>query len=61
MAMRSVLNLGTQLQGNTTLKEKYPSIKITNTGGLRIVIIMSCGPALMNVDHLRICREKIIE
>jgi hypothetical protein len=43
------------------LSTKYPTLNISSPGGMNIVIIMSCGPAMTNATHMRICQKEVAE
>ena len=61
-AMSQTSKLGRSLLSDPKpLTEKYPNIKFANPGGLNIVIIMSCGPTMINKDHLSICEKMVAE
>jgi hypothetical protein len=46
--------LGRQLQENPApLDIKAPGVKFSNTGGLRGLCLLTCGPCMLNIDHYR--------
>ena len=43
------------------LSIKNPTLNIGNPGSMNIVVMMSCGPAMTNSTHMRICQKEVAE
>jgi len=59
-AMAATSALGKSLASDLgPLHTQYPRLNITNPGGLRILILMSCGPCMTNANHMKVCQNEV--
>lgn len=40
---------------------EHPGLRITNPGGLKVLVIMSCGPCMTNNNHMLVFKKDVRE